>query len=214
MSQRNSIKNSYTFKYILVGDSAVGKTKIAYRFQNDEFSNKYTVTLNLSFTNKVIEVDGESIKINLCDTAGDEKFRGIMATNYKNSICILFVYDITKLDTFQNIKNWKDEVSRYANENKIFVLVGNKSDLEENREIKTEEGQEFAEKNNMLFFETSALNGNNIQELFNQTAKIILDNIHKSKYFLDDDTCGIIAEKINTSKDIKDPDPCSSCNIF
>jgi len=214
MNSKDNIKNSYTFQYILVGDSAVGKTKIAYRFKNNEFSNSYSVTLNAEFTNKVIQVDGENIKINLGDTAGDEKFRGIMATNYKNSICILFVYDITKLDTFQNIKNWKDEVSRYANENKIFVLVGNKSDLEENREIKTEEGQEFAEKNNMLFFETSALNGNNIQELFNQTAKIILDNIHKSKYFLDDDTCGIIAEKINTSKDIKDPDPCSSCNIF
>ena len=213
MNSKDNIKNSYTFQYILVGDSAVGKTKIAYRFKNNEFSNSYSVTLNAEFTNKVIQVDGENIKINLGDIAGDEKFRGIMTTYYKKSICILFVYDITIIETFNNIKNWIDEVSRAVNNEKIFVLVGNKSDLEENRKVKTDDAQEFAEKNNMLFYETSALNGNNIQELFNQTAKKILDNIRQNKYFLADDDCGIIAEK--SSLDIKnDEDKSCSCKIF
>ena len=110
---------------------------------------------------------------------------------YQNSVCALVVYDITSRKTFNNVQEWIKQCKKYGAKTEMIVLIGNKTDLENEREVKKEEGEEFAEKNEMRFFETSALNGSNIQNIFQDTAKIILDNINNDFYDLSTDECGI-----------------------
>jgi len=215
MDRNSNIKKEYTFKYILVGDGFVGKTKISYRFRTDKFEEGYKVTLNVEFAKHTIQVDDTQVNIELWDTSGDENFRAIQKNYFQNSACALVVYDITKKKTFDNSKDWIEECRKYGDNTETLVLVGNKSDLEQEREVPKEEAEEFAKNNNMLFYETSALTGENIQKLFQDSTKIILDNIEKNVYDLTDEGCGIkvikLVVQIPPDKDNNCHSSCSIC---
>ena len=182
---------NYLFKYIIIGDSAVGKSNILLRYIHERFNEEFQSTIGVEFGAKNIEINNKICRVQIWDTAGQESFRSITRAYYKNSVCACVVYDITNRNSFQNVQLWIDDCKKQTPKTVLLVLIGNKLDLESKREISYEEGRSFANDNNMLFFETSAKTGENIEELFNKSAQTIVENIDKGLYDLSNDTSGI-----------------------
>ena len=196
----------YTLKFIIIGNAAVGKSNISFRFINGTFCEKYLATIGLDFAFKTLKIDNKTIRIQVWDTAGQESFKSISRGYYKSSVCALVVYDITSRESFNSVNEWIEECKLYSPKTITLILVGNKSDLEDKREVKYDEGEDLAEKNHMLFYETSALKGNNIDKLFYDAVGEIISKINKNYYDLDDKNTGITIGKkitINNSKTIK-----------
>ena len=171
-------KKCYTFKYIILGDVSVGKTNILSRFNYKEFDNNVRSTIGVDFQKVKIKVGGISFRLNLWDTAGSEKYRSINHTYYKDADCAIIVYDITSKKSFQSGKGWiEDCKSNVGNKTPLFVLVGNKNDLGKERKVKKEEGVALAKEYDILFFESSALTGYNIEKIFTDSCYKIYENI-------------------------------------
>ena len=128
-----------------------------------------------------MEVNGKKVKLQIWDTAGQERFKNITASYYRGGNGVLVVYDITDRDSFENLNSWLIEIEKNANKNVYKLLIGNKSDLESNREIKKEEGEEFASINGLEFFETSAKENYQVQEAFITLARDIIKTVSKEK---------------------------------
>ena len=192
----SKIKPDYTLKYIIVGNQAVGKSNIIYRFTQNKFDPQYKATINLDFSYKNIKVKDKIFRIQLWDTVGQESFQSISRGYYKSGVCALVVYDITERESFNDVSNWIEECKNNGPSTISLVLVGNKIDLENERQVSHEEGEEFASRNNMLFFETSALSGKNIDLVFNDSVEAI-DRKIESGYYKDKD-CGIEFNKQNS----------------
>ncbi len=140
---------------------------------------------------KNLTINERNIRIQIWDTAGQEAFRSITRSYYKSSTCAFIVYDITDRKTFDNVKTWLSECRDMCYKDILICLLGNKSDLEEKRAISLEEGQKFADENNLLFFETSAKDGTNIQEVFVESVTVIVNKIESGQIKLDSATNGI-----------------------
>ena len=130
---------------------------------------------------KNITIKERNIRIQIWDTAGQESFRSITRSYYKNSTCAFIVYDITSRKTFDNVILWLKECKDMCFKDVLICLVGNKSDLEGRRAVSFEEGENFAKDNNLMFFETSAKDGSNIQELFINSATNLVDKIESGQ---------------------------------
>ena len=190
MSSSN-LNFDYLLKFIIIGDSAVGKSNILLRYTNDSFSNEFQATIGVEFGAKNLTIDGKTYRVQIWDTAGQEQFRSITRAYYKNSVCACVVYDITNKTSFENIKSWLEDCKKKCPKSIYFVLIGNKSDLEEKREVTYEEGSIYAQKNGMIFFETSAKTGRNINEVFIKSTNDIAKNIENNFYDLESGNCGI-----------------------
>ncbi|KAF9361834.1 Ras- protein ric2 [Mortierella sp. AD094] len=167
----------YLFKIVLIGESGVGKTNILSRFTRNEFTLESRSTIGIEFaTAKSIEIDGKIAKAQIWDTAGQERYRAISVAFYRGAVGALLVYDISKTSSFQNLERWLSELREHADPNIVLALIGNKSDLRHLRAVGTEDGKALAEKHNMLFLETSALDGTNVQEAFSE----VVAEIHKA----------------------------------
>ena len=188
---RPEMNFNYLLKYVIVGDAAVGKSNLLLRYTHGQFREEYQLTIGVEFGSNNILIDNSIFRIQIWDTAGQENFRSITRSYYKNSACALIVYDITRRISFENITNWIEDCKNSSPKTVFMVLVGNKCDLENNREVSEEEGREFAEKNGMLFFETSAKTGQNVEEVFKESATLIAKKIKENYYDLDNDSCGI-----------------------
>ena len=188
---------NYLLKYIIIGDSAVGKSNLLLQYTFGEFIEEYKNTIGVEFGAKNVDIDNKSYRIQIWDTAGQECFKSITRAYYKNSVCAIVVYDITCLDSFNNVSSWIEDCKNYSPKNVYIVLVGNKSDLEERRQIPTEKGQEIADKFGISFFETSAKTGSNVVKIFEESAKEIAKRIDSDFYDLNDEDCGIIKGKKN-----------------
>ena len=140
---------------------------------------------------KNISIKDRNIRIQIWDTAGQEAFRSITRSYYKNSTCAFIVYDITSRKTFDNINIWLNECKDMCYKDVLICLVGNKCDLEGRRAVSYEEGEKFAADNNLLFFETSAKSGINIHECFNESATVLVDKIENGQLKLDMGSNGI-----------------------
>jgi Ras-related protein Rab-2A len=150
---------------------------------------------------KNITIKNCIVRIQIWDTAGQEAFRSITRTYYKSSTCAFIVYDITDKKSFENVLTWLNECRDMCYKDILICLIGNKIDLEEQREVSYEEGKNFAEENNLLFFETSAKDGNNIQEIFLESATLLVDKIENREIKLEESDNGI---KINNSYEDED----------
>ena len=156
------------FKIVLIGDTSVGKTNILSKYLNDEFDPDSKATVGVEFGTKNFNIDNNVVKVQIWDTAGQERYRSITNAYYKGAKGCILVYDITNKTTFENIDKWLSELKGNGDENMSIILLGNKSDLESDREISLEEGKEKAKFYKLAFMETSALNGNNIDAAFDE----------------------------------------------
>ena len=169
----------YVFKYIIIGDPSVGKSCILNQFLNNDFTDDYDITVGVEFGAKTVFISDISIKLQIWDTAGQDTFKSITRAYYRGAAAALICYDITSRDSFEHLKGWLEECSSNSNPEMMLVLVGNKLDLEGNRQVETAEGAAFALENNMLFMETSAKTSVSVKELFVESSKEILEKIEK-----------------------------------
>ncbi|VDO04620.1 unnamed protein product [Rodentolepis nana] len=167
----------YLFKLLLIGDSGVGKTSLLFQFTEEQFNATFIATIGIDFKIRTIEVDGKKIKLQIWDTAGQERFRTITTAYYRGAMGIMLVYDITQPKTYYNIKHWLRNIVDHANSDVEQMLLGNKCDMESQRQVTKEEAQEFARQNNIDFFETSAKEGENVIAAFTQLARCIKQKI-------------------------------------
>lgn len=167
----------YLFKLLLIGDSGVGKSCILLRFSDDTYTESYISTIGVDFKIRTIEVDGKSVKLQIWDTAGQERFRTITSSYYRGAHGIIVVYDITDNASFVNVKQWLQEIDRYACECVNKLLIGNKCDLESKRAVSYETAKQFADSIGIPFIQTSAKNSVNIEGAFKQMAQNILERV-------------------------------------
>jgi Ras-related protein Rab-2A len=169
----------YLFKYIIIGDSHVGKSSIMTQFVDKKFNYNHDMTIGVDFSSTIININKRKIKINIWDTAGQEAFRSITRSYYKASTAILLVYDITNIQSFNSLDRWYHEIKCNINSsyNPQIFLVGNKADQEEKRQVSYDKGNDFAIKYNMYFCETSAKTSHNIDKIFFQATENILTKI-------------------------------------
>ena len=167
----------YLFKILLIGNSGVGKSSLLLRFADDTFTDNFMPTIGVDFKIRTLEVDGKTIKLQIWDTAGQERFKTITSSYYKGAHGIIVVYDVTDKESFKNIDTWMNEVEKHASDNVSRILVGNKSDLTDSRQVATDEGKELADQYNIRFMETSAKESANVEEAFTLMTKEIKSRV-------------------------------------
>lgn len=171
----------YVLKFIIVGDSSVGKSNILSRFTNNRFRKTHDLTIGVDFATKIVPRNNTVYKLQFWDTAGQEAFRSITKTFYRGTIGCLVVYDITNRKSFESISFWIENLKQYCDQNITIILIGNKIDLDTEREVSTEEGQALANINDLPFFETSAKSGHNIHICFYHAVDKICEKINEGK---------------------------------
>ncbi|KAJ2665561.1 ras GTPase [Coemansia sp. RSA 1200] len=170
----------YLFKLLLIGDSGVGKSCLLLRFADDTYTESYISTIGVDFKIRTIELDGKTVKLQIWDTAGQERFRTITSSYYRGAHGIIVVYDVTDGETFSNVKQWLQEIDRYASEGVNKLLVGNKSDLEDKRKVDVTEAKDFADSLSISFLETSAKDSTNVEKAFMTMASQIKERMGAS----------------------------------
>jgi len=170
----------FLFKLVLIGDSGVGKSCLLLRFADDNFTDSYISTIGVDFRFRTITIDKKTVKLQIWDTAGQERFRTITSAYYRGADGIIMVYDVTSAESFDHVEEWLSEVDRYANENTAKLLVGNKADLIEEKQVSEETAQRFADKLNISFLETSAKIATNVDAAFLTMAKELIKNREKA----------------------------------
>ncbi|KAL2558471.1 Ras-related protein RABD2a [Forsythia ovata] len=158
--------SDYLFKLLLIGDSGVGKSCLLLRFADDSYLDSYISTIGVDFKIRTVEQDGKTIKLQIWDTAGQERFRTITSSYYRGAHGIIIVYDVTDQESFNNVKQWLNEIDRYASESVNKLLVGNKCDLTDNRAVSYDTAKAFADEIGIPFMETSAKNATNVEQAF------------------------------------------------
>ena len=205
ISQSNSINisvsvNAIRYKIIFVGDAGVGKTTIINRINDNEFQSAYDATIGVDFWPKKINFRGNEITLQIWDTAGQERYRGLIPSYVRNSSIVFIVFDITNRKTFESIPKWIELIKSI--EKNILVLIGNKDDLEEKREVEKKEGEDLAKKNEIAYYELSAKrdNNNDIKKIFFNT---VIELPTFSGYIDNKEKEGLIDELIQENKENK-----------
>ena len=169
----------YIFKVLLIGNSDVGKSSLILRYVDQIWNDVFVPTIGVDFKVKSLQIDNKRVKMQIWDTAGQERFRNVISSYFKGAHGILLIYDITARDSFKELENWLGEVERNATPQVLKILIGNKCDLDEQRQITVDEGEAFAARNGMKFIETSAKKNTNVNEAFEALAKIMVESSNK-----------------------------------
>ncbi|XP_023686257.1 ras-related protein Rab-25a [Paramormyrops kingsleyae] len=164
---------NFVFKVVLIGESGVGKSNLLSRFTKNEFNHDSRTTIGVEFSTRTVQLDSITIKAQIWDTAGLERYRAITSAYYRGAVGALLVYDISKHLTYESVERWLKELFDHADPHIVVMLVGNKTDLESVRTVPTEEAKDFAEKKGLLFMETSALESTNVESAFIDVLKAI-----------------------------------------
>ncbi|OMO55474.1 Small GTPase superfamily [Corchorus capsularis] len=169
----------YLFKIVIIGDSAVGKSNLLSRYARNEFNAHSKATIGVEFQTQSVEIDGKEVKAQIWDTAGQERFRAVTSAYYRGAFGALLVYDISRRATFENVSRWLDELNSHSDTTVARMLVGNKCDLENIREVSMEEGKSLAEAEGLFFMETSALDSTNVRTAFEIVIREIYNNVSR-----------------------------------
>ena len=204
-------KESYDllFKLILIGDSCVGKSNILLKYLKNEFDPNSRATVGVEFGTKNIVINEKKIKIQIWDTAGEERYRSITSAYYKGAKGAFIVYDITRKSTFVNIDKWISDLKLNGDQNICIIILGNKSDLDDKREVSTEDGIKKSEMFKTAFLETSALNGSNIDKAFDELIEQIIKN---NKNYFEENNKKEIDKGVNLNDNNKNNDKKKCCS--
>ncbi len=176
--------NVLSLKFIFLGESSVGKTSLIEKYTGNKFNDIYQTTLGIDFRTKIINIKGHNIKLTISDTAGQERFRAIAANYIKNCHGIFIVFDLSNEYSFESLAYWLDEIKKVKNLDELkIVILGNKSDLENIREVTKEKISEFIKINNFKLFETSAKTGEGINEAFEALVDLIFENKNEDEIY-------------------------------
>ena len=165
----------FIFKVLLLGNSDVGKSSLLLRYVDSVWNDAFVPTIGVDFKVKTLTINEKKVKMQIWDTAGQERFRTVVATYFRGAHGILLLYDVTNKDSFKNLESWLIEIEKNAKEKVLKILIGNKCDLNDDREITTEEGKAFALRNGMEFMETSAKMNTNVTEAFETLGKLMIE---------------------------------------
>lgn len=191
----------YLYKLLLIGDSGVGKSSIVLRFADETFTENYISTIGVDFKIRTLDYKDKKIKLQIWDTAGQERFRTITTSYYRGAHGVIIVFDLTDLYSFLNIEDWIEMVTKYGNTNPQIILVGNKSDLIQDRKIDVNIIANLVNKFDLKYLETSAKNDTNICNIFESLVAKLLKNNYLLTYDYVDQSQRNIA--FSTTKDIK-----------
>ncbi|XP_073984530.1 RAS oncogene family member RabX4 [Rhodnius prolixus] len=164
-----------TYKVLVLGDSNVGKTCIVHRYCDETYYDTYISTIGIDFKQKIICVDGTPIKMQIWDTAGQERFRTLTTAYYRGAMGILLMYDVTSMESFNNLTYWLKNIEENASPEVVKVLAGNKCDATSQRVVDQEMGQKIAENYDIPFYEVSCKQNINIEKIFLTLARLIRD---------------------------------------
>ncbi|XP_002166359.1 uncharacterized protein LOC100214114 [Hydra vulgaris] len=167
----------FVFKIIIIGDSGVGKSCLLRRFADQSYTDNYINTIGVDFKVRTFEIYGKTVKLNIWDSAGQERFRTIVNTYYRGAHGICLVYDITNMESFTNLNDWLKDVSELAEKNAKKLIIGTKLDLESQRCVKTDYVQAYSDQFDIPFIETSSKEGRNVDDAFRQMTKLLLSDI-------------------------------------
>jgi len=170
-------KHDLQIKLMMIGDQAVGKTALLVRYADGDFSEVLLPTIGIDFKIKTIELQGKTVKLQIWDTAGQERFRTITQAYYRGAMGILLIYDITNTKTWSNVRNWVRNIEGNAPQTVNKILIGNKCDLENMRQVSRQQGEQLAREYGMKFLETSARDNTNVQEAFITLATDVVDRL-------------------------------------
>ncbi|OMJ65516.1 hypothetical protein SteCoe_38074 [Stentor coeruleus] len=212
---RGDHEYDYLFKIVLIGDSGVGKSNILSRFTRKEFNLESKTTIGVEFAQKSLDIEGKVIRAQIWDTAGQERYRAITSAYYRGAVGALLVYDISKSTSFENVDKWLKELKDHADSQTVVMLTGNKADLKHLRAISTEEAATYAQKYNLAFIETSALDGTGVDKAFeivlNEIYQLTIRNVigtKKNTSIGPSRRIDLSEDKITAPKDTKDPAMC------
>ncbi|KAK9664053.1 hypothetical protein RND81_14G016500 [Saponaria officinalis] len=182
---------AYVFKYIVIGDTGVGKSCLILQFTDKRFQPKHDYTIGVESGSRMITIDKKPLKLQIWDTAGQERFRSITRVYYRGAAAALLVYDITRRETFNHLASWLEDARQHGNGNMTIMLVGNKCDLARRRAVSTEEGEQFAKEHGLIFMECSAKTSQNVEDAFIKTAGTIYKKIQDGVLDVSNESNGI-----------------------
>jgi small GTP-binding protein len=169
------VEYKHSFKFIVIGSSGVGKTSLLQRLIDGQFSADGSPTIGVEYLSTVLEIDDQPIKLQIWDTAGQEKFRSIAKSYFRHAVGVILVYDITDRKSFDDLSSWLNDVHQFSDPNASIALIGNKLDRAAERAVTTAEAQLFASSHQLTYLETSALGGDNVNEAFHRAAKAVYE---------------------------------------
>ena len=205
-TETSSFGYDMIFKLILIGDAAVGKTNILSKYLRNEFDPNSKSTVGVEFGTKNVTLENNKIKLQIWDTAGQERYRSVTSAYYKGAKGAILVYDITRKATFENIDKWIPDLKTNGDKDIIIMLIGNKNDLENERQVTLDEGKQKAENYKVAFLETSALNGTNIQRAFQELIEDVYKNCNDN--FVKDANVKVITEGTKIVEEKKEKKCC------
>lgn len=181
------IKNmsALPLKFLLVGNSAVGKTSIVVRLCNDEFSHSIGSTIGVDFMTYNINIDNQNVKLQIWDTAGQEKYQSVGKAYYRNAVGVVIVFALDNYESFECLDNWYSQVRKYCHPQAEVMVIGNKCDLTKEKCISDSEIQDFVSSRNIRYIESSAKQNKNIYEAFFQISQALLQNIQNGNLVLE-----------------------------
>ena len=175
-SSKSEGESNLTFKIIVLGDPGVGKSSLLGRATKNIFNAEYQTTVGFEFLTFTEKIGEKNVKLQIWDTCGQETYKSLISNFYRNASLAMLIYSIDSRESFNNIIKWLKEIKLQSNPDIKVVLIGNKADLENKRQVTIEEGNKFKEENEILFFqEASAKSGINAKEIFHEAAKILYD---------------------------------------
>ena len=187
VNREDTIKEDYfdeKIKIMIIGETKVGKTSLISRYCKGDFSGgEYLSTIGIDFQIKNLKINSKKIRLQIWDTAGEERFRNIAKNYFQSSDGFLVVYDISNIESFETLDYWIEEIKSNSQELSQVILVGNKCDIIDERKIKTDDGKAYAKKKNIKFFEVSAKEGTNVNQVFESLVKNILKYYSPSELY-------------------------------